>query len=76
MSDEFEPDDEATKKAALLTTLENLKISHRRLDTEITALRENGAIDMINIARMKKQKLVLKDKISRLKNSMTPDIIA
>ncbi|MBL4869678.1 MAG: DUF465 domain-containing protein [Robiginitomaculum sp.] len=76
MSDEFEPDDEATKKAALLTTLENLKISHRRLDKEITALRENGAIDMINIARMKKQKLVLKDKISWLKNSITPDIIA
>ena len=76
MSDEFEPDDAAAKQADLLTTLEDLKTSHRRLDTEITALRENGAVDMINIARMKKQKLILKDKITRLKNSITPDIIA
>ncbi len=74
--DDTAPDDEHSRTAALLTILENLVKNHRRLDEQITALRENGATDMINIARMKKRKLALKDEISRIKNSVTPDIIA
>lgn len=69
-------DDESPDIPALTNLLKDLKSQHRVLDTEIIALRENGAIDMINIARMKKQKLALKDKIARIENTITPDIIA
>lgn len=71
MTDDLFPD-----TSALLHLLRDLKVEHRILDTEIIALRENGAIDMLNIARMKKQKLALKDKITRIENEITPDIIA
>ena len=72
--DENDNIDEET--AALLETLAKLRIDHRHLDEEITALLDTGAIDMINIARMKKQKLRLKDKIARIEDKLTPDIIA
>lgn len=71
MTDDLFPD-----IPALVDLLKDLKVEHRVLDTEIIALRENGAIDMLNIARMKKQKLILKDKIARIENEITPDIIA
>ncbi len=56
--------------------LAKLKTEHRQLDSEINALRETGAVDMLKIGRMKKIKLKLKDKISALEDSLTPDIIA
>lgn len=62
--------------AALLEKLAELRVEHRHLDQEITALLDTGAIDMINIARMKKQKLRLKDKIALIEDKVTPDIIA
>ena len=55
--------------------LELLKAEHRRLDEEITALRQNGAADM-EIARLKKRKLLLKDEIQLLNDRIVPDIIA
>ncbi len=69
-------DDASSDMSDLISLLKDLKGQHRLLDTEIIALRETGAIDMINIARMKKQKLALKDKIARIENTLTPDIIA
>ncbi len=71
MTDDLFPD-----TATLINLLKDLKVEHRILDTEIIALRENGATDMLNIARMKKQKLAIKDKIARIENEITPDIIA
>lgn len=62
--------------AALKSLLQDLRQQHRHMDEEITALRENGAIDMINIARMKKLKLRLKDRIRKIQDNLTPDIIA
>ena len=56
--------------------LEILKAEHRRLDEDIEALRASGAIDQIEIARLKKRKLMLKDEIQALADRIVPDIIA
>ena len=56
--------------------VELLKAEHRRLDEEIAALRDNGAVDQLEIARLKKRKLLLKDEIQLLNDRIIPDIIA
>lgn len=56
--------------------MELLKAEHRRLDEEITALRLAGTIDQLEIARLKKRKLLLKDEIQLLSDRIIPDIIA
>lgn len=53
-----------------------LKAEHRRLDDEIAALIAEGAADQIEIARLKKRKLRLKDEIERMRDRSVPDIIA
>ncbi|SFR32358.1 hypothetical protein SAMN04488005_0295 [Yoonia tamlensis] len=53
-----------------------MKQEHRDLDTAITALNERGAPDMLTLKRLKRQKLLLKDKIVRLEDRILPDIIA
>lgn len=73
MSDDENMDND---EAALRNLLQDLQQQHRHMDEEITALRENGAIDMINIARMKKLKLRLKDRIRKIQDNLMPDIIA
>ena len=56
--------------------LELLKAEHRRLDEEIHAMREQGAADQLEIARLKKRKLLLKDEIAVLNDRIVPDITA
>ncbi len=56
--------------------LEQLKIEHRDLDDAIDALRDKVMVDQLQIARLKKKKLVLKDRIMRLEDQLLPDIIA
>ena len=56
--------------------VELLKAEHRRLDEEINALRESGGGDQLEIARLKKRKLLLKDEIQVLTDRIIPDIIA
>ena len=56
--------------------LEQLKIEHRDLDDAIRALSAQTIIDQLQIARLKKKKLVLKDRIMRLEDQLIPDIIA
>lgn len=53
-----------------------LKAEHRRLDEEIEALRAAGSADQIEIARLKKRKLMLKDEIAVLADRIVPDILA
>ncbi len=67
---------ENADKQALKTLLQQLKTDHRRIDAQILALRETGAVDMLKIGRMKKIKLILKDKIANIQDRLTPDIIA
>ena len=52
------------------------KSEHRDLDDAISALVEKGTADQLTLQRLKKRKLALKDKITRLEDRLTPDIIA
>ncbi|HEX6072814.1 MAG TPA: DUF465 domain-containing protein [Sphingomicrobium sp.] len=56
--------------------LETLKAEHRRLDEEIRALAADSAADQLELARLKKRKLRLKDQIQLIIDSNIPDIIA
>ena len=56
--------------------LDLLKSEHRRLDQDIELLRITGNCDQLELARMKKRKLALKDEIQQLADRIIPDIIA
>ena len=56
--------------------LEVLRIEHRDLDAAIDALSGAGAHDQLQVARLKKRKLLLKDQIALLEDYLIPDIIA
>jgi hypothetical protein len=56
--------------------LEALKAEHRRLDAQIQALSADGSTDQLELARLKKRKLRLKDQIQAIANANIPDIIA
>lgn len=56
--------------------LEILRIEHRDLDAAIDALVNTGAGDQLQVARLKKRKLSLKDQISQIEDYLIPDIIA
>ena len=56
--------------------LEALRIEHRDLDAAIDALTNAGAHDQLQIARLKKRKLKLKDQMAMIEDYLIPDIIA
>ena len=56
--------------------LEMLKAEHRRLDEEIERMRSSGNCDQLELARMKKRKLHLRDEIAQIADRITPDILA
>ncbi len=56
--------------------MEMLQQEHRDLDAAISALDAGGRSDGLTLRRLKKQKLALKDRIARLADEITPDIIA
>lgn len=56
--------------------LEALRIEHRDLDAAIDALTLSGSTDQLQIARLKKRKLKLKDQIALIEDHLIPDIIA
>ncbi len=56
--------------------LVRLRQEHRDLDDAIGALVETGRADHLQLQRLKKQKLRLKDSISKLEDRLLPDIIA
>ena len=60
----------------LRVELEFFRQEHRDLDQAITVLSNSTTTDRLMIQRLKKKKLQLKDKIKRLEDRLTPDIIA
>lgn len=56
--------------------LAELKTQHRDLDDEINHLVENTPFDQLEVQRLKKRKLALKDQIMKLESNLLPDIIA
>ena len=66
--------DEAT--VVLRVRIAKLRQEHQDLDDAIHALEQGGRPDQIQIARLKKKKLGLRDEITLLEDQLTPDIIA
>ena len=64
------------QEVQLRTQLQNLIHQHRDLDTEITTLEQSGTGDQLQLRRLKKMKLDIKDKIQVIENTLLPDIIA
>jgi hypothetical protein len=56
--------------------LEALKAEHRKLDEQIKALSAEPAANQLEVARLKKRKLRIKDVIAQISSSNIPDIIA
>ncbi len=56
--------------------LAELKAAHRALDNQIDQLVRDGFGDQLQLQRLKKQKLALRDRITRLEDEILPDIIA
>jgi hypothetical protein len=56
--------------------LESLKAEHRQLDERIQLLSSEPTGDQLELARLKRRKLMLKDQIQRIADSNIPDIIA
>ncbi|GAB3124600.1 YdcH family protein [Novispirillum itersonii] len=67
-------DDETQSR--LLARLAELKTEHRDLDDVIARLTEQMPFDQLQVSRLKKRKLILKDEIIKLESAMLPDIIA
>ena len=65
-----------TQTEQLIKKLKEFEEEHRDLDQILIQLQEKQTVDFLQIQRLKKRKLVLKDKIIDLKNKLEPDIIA
>ncbi len=65
-----------TEAEATRRKLARLQSEHRDLDDVIVRLIDGGPFDQLQIQRLKKRKLRLKDQISRLASQLLPDIIA
>ena len=63
-------------EAELRAQLARLRQEHRDLDAAISALQEAPGSDLLQVQRLKKRKLVLKDRIASLEDRLLPDIIA
>lgn len=70
----FEREDD--ERATMEQELSRLKQEHRDLDTAIEALEQVVAGDQLQIQRLKKRKLILRDRVSFIEDQLTPDIIA
>ena len=69
-------DDEPLPEALLRAKLQELKIEHQDLNDSIHALEQLPLPDQIQMARLKRKKLSLKDQIIKIESELTPDIIA
>ena len=63
-------------EVAARAKLAQLTQEHRDLDAAIEALQLAGSLDLLQLSRLKKRKLQLKDEITEINNGLLPDIIA
>jgi hypothetical protein len=71
-----QPPQEMDHEDVLRVELAVLRQDHRDLDAAIRAYEESLNPDMLAVRRLKRQKLALKDRIARIEDELTPDIIA
>jgi hypothetical protein len=60
----------------IMSQLEHLRFEHRDLDDAIAALSAQASPDQMQIARLKRRKLRLRDEIALIEDQLIPDIIA
>ena len=65
-----------TQHSPLNGSLEDLRSEHRALDHELKNIADDLLIDDLQVQRLKKRKLFLKDSINHLEDKLIPDIIA
>lgn len=66
----------AADSEALRLRLVELRLEHRDLDEVIQRLSEAAGVDALQLLRLKKRKLLLKDQIARLESKLIPDLDA
>jgi hypothetical protein len=76
MTASSDTEDAAADKKKQEADLVRLRVKHGDLNDAINALELVGAVDQLQIQRLKRRKLLLKDQISKLEDQLTPDIIA
>ncbi len=64
------------EKLVLVKRLDGLREQHRELDEVIARLSQEAAGNPIELQRLKKRKLMLKDQITAIEDEILPDIIA
>jgi hypothetical protein len=64
------------EESELRSQLARLRQEHRDLDAAIEALQASPSSDILQVQRLKKHKLVLRDRITFIEDQLTPDIIA
>ena len=74
--DQPAPELSPAEEAELRRKLATLKLEHKDLDASVEALAAQPRPDMLQIARLKKRKLALRDEITAIEDRILPDIIA
>ncbi len=64
------------ERAAIRRKIEELLLEHRDLDDVIHQMAGNAYVDQLQLKRLKKRKLAIKDRIEILKSRLLPDILA
>jgi len=65
-----------TELDSLRGKLKDLRVEHRELDARITLVEQEALADHLDLRRMKKRKLLLKDMIVRIESELIPDLNA
>lgn len=73
---ELDPTGEDARRVALVERIVRLRVEHRDLDDVIDRIGERIDVDDLQVTRMKRRKLLLKDQIARLERELDPDIPA
>ena len=78
MNDELDVDGSIgnAEHVALQQRIVALKMEHRDLDTAIERLAQDALHDELQLRRLKRRKLLLKDQIARLERQLDPDVLA
>ncbi|MCL4763556.1 MAG: DUF465 domain-containing protein [Burkholderiales bacterium] len=73
---ELDPSGEDARRVALVERITRLRVEHRDLDDVILRLGERADVDDLQVTRMKRRKLLLKDQIAWLERELDPDVPA
>jgi hypothetical protein len=73
---QLDPTGEDARRVALVERIVQLRVEHRDLNDVIDRVRERADVDDLQVTRMKRRKLLIKDQIARLERELDPDILA